>query len=168
METFKAYEKKTPDDIQGKTDNSYTSQFAEVMTKIRGINKTDSSTLMSQFSNLAGVAKAESDALSQCPGFGDKKVQNVLSALHKPFSSAGPSNIQRKKVGMEVVDQWRSREQSSSRSQAYDPKEEEEYAPISAAADQRASPENRSSSVIEGVEDTQTSNSNQGEVIELT
>ena len=110
LETFKAYEKKGPEDIQGKTDTSYTSQFAEALTKVRGINKTDSNTLMSHFSNLAGVTKADKETISQCPGFGDKKVQSLLDALHKPFTGRGPSNIQRRKVGLQPVESWRQSE----------------------------------------------------------
>eukprot|EP01138_Halocafeteria_seosinensis_P007882 gb/GECG01008053.1/.p1 GENE.gb/GECG01008053.1/~~gb/GECG01008053.1/.p1 ORF type:complete len:136 (+),score=20.21 gb/GECG01008053.1/:1-408(+) len=134
------------------------------MTKIRGINKTDSSTLMSEFSNLAGVSGADPDSLSQCPGFGDKKVQNVLSAMHKPFSSSGPSNIQRRKVGMESVNQWRSRSQRSSRNEAYDPKEDEDYRP-SSVADQRGSEDHRSTP--HAYEDITSSNAAEKEVIEL-
>ncbi|CAO3617147.1 unnamed protein product [Cunninghamella echinulata] len=88
LETYKAFETKPDDLIREKVNNGpvniYT-QMTDTLTNIRGINKTDVLTLMSNFGSFHGISTATSEQLSLCPGLGELKVKRLQQAFTQPF-----------------------------------------------------------------------------------
>lgn len=63
--------------------------YAEVLTCVRSVNRTDSLTLLSGCGSVAGIMSASRETLAQCPGLGDKKVGRLWDALHTRLPGAG-------------------------------------------------------------------------------
>lgn len=83
LETYKAYESKPADTIQGRTEEDYLSKLNAALTTVRGINKTDVLTLGAAFKTAAGIIGANMQQLSVLPGIGPTKVRNRLRLLFK-------------------------------------------------------------------------------------
>lgn len=49
LETYKLFERKPPDLIKERVDNDYMSHLTAAFTSVRGVNKTDVTTLASNF-----------------------------------------------------------------------------------------------------------------------
>jgi len=106
LETYKAFESRDASIIQRREKETFAEQAADVLTCVRSINKTDSSILLSSFGSLKGLAKAQMDELSLCPGIGEKKVRRLFDAFHKPFSTqAARKRQKREKEAAEEVAQ---------------------------------------------------------------
>ncbi|CAG8573172.1 1586_t:CDS:2 [Funneliformis mosseae] len=76
LETYKAFEHKSPDLIMEKIENNYLSKLIHCMTHIRSVNKIDVVTLASTFGSLKGIMKAAPEDMSICPGIGQKNTRN--------------------------------------------------------------------------------------------
>jgi hypothetical protein len=74
LETFKSYETKSATGIQEHVDADYSSRLAAALTSVRGVNKTDATSLGSQLGSLADILRASSEQMSACPGVGPTKV----------------------------------------------------------------------------------------------
>lgn len=85
LETFKAYESKPADLIQGRADEDYLSRLNAAITTVRGVNRTDVLTLGATFHTAAGIMQASMDELSTCPGIGPTKIRRLFEAFHEPF-----------------------------------------------------------------------------------
>lgn len=81
IETYKAYENKPPDIIQGMLESDYYTVLCDVLTSIRSVNKTDVYTLATTFGTLQAIINASQEELNICPGLGDKKVQRIFEAF---------------------------------------------------------------------------------------
>lgn len=73
--------------IKEKVDDTYAAQIHAVLTSVRGINKTDVSTLLFTFNGLNNVALASKQQLVACPGLGQRKVNRLYAAFHQPFKT---------------------------------------------------------------------------------
>ena len=89
IETYKAYEKKPADIIQGSLGGDYYTQLQDVLTSIRSINKSDVYTLASTFGSLQAIMNASVEQLQLCPGLGEKKVNRIYEAFHEPIGLGG-------------------------------------------------------------------------------
>lgn len=49
LESYKLYERKPPDLIRERVDDSYMAHMTSALTSVRGVNKTDVTTLVSNF-----------------------------------------------------------------------------------------------------------------------
>lgn len=87
LETYKAFDGKDASSIQRREQTNFVDQVADVLTAAKGINKTDSATLLSQFSSLKAVIAATEDELSLVSGMGPVKIRRLHDTFHKPFSS---------------------------------------------------------------------------------
>eukprot|EP00747_Dinoflagellata_sp_TGD_P196735 gnl/TRDRNA2_/TRDRNA2_67224_c0_seq1.p1 gnl/TRDRNA2_/TRDRNA2_67224_c0~~gnl/TRDRNA2_/TRDRNA2_67224_c0_seq1.p1 ORF type:complete len:218 (+),score=31.82 gnl/TRDRNA2_/TRDRNA2_67224_c0_seq1:63-716(+) len=88
LETLHRYQSKSAEVLMGRVaEGDHRSRLSEVLTTIRGINKTDASSLSIRFGSLAGIAKASDEELLQCPGVGDTKVKQLHRVFHAPFFS---------------------------------------------------------------------------------
>ena len=56
------------------------------------MNKSDAGTLASNFGTFKALATASRDELALCPGLGDKKVERIFNAFHKPFRGSSSSS----------------------------------------------------------------------------
>jgi Helix-hairpin-helix domain len=79
------FEHKPPDVIKERISDDYLSQLNNVLTSVRGVNKTDVMTLTSNFGSLKRIAQAGPDEMSLLPGFGEVKVKRLREAFSQPF-----------------------------------------------------------------------------------
>ena len=85
LETYKSYETKPADAIQGRMDEDYLSRLNSALTTVRGVNKTDVLTLGATFKTASGIMKASMEELAACPGLGPTKVKRLHDTFHEPF-----------------------------------------------------------------------------------
>lgn len=86
LETLHKYQSKGAEALRGRlTQGNHHTRLLEVLTTVKGINKTDAAALAGRFGSLAGVAKASQEELLRCSGIGDKKVRQLTNVFHKPF-----------------------------------------------------------------------------------
>lgn len=74
IETFKAYENKSPELIKEKPAGTDEERAVAALTAIKSVNKTDAQSLIAQFGSFSGIANADKSSLQLCPGFGQHKV----------------------------------------------------------------------------------------------
>jgi DNA excision repair protein ERCC-1 len=86
LETFKAFDGKDASLIQKREQSNFVDQVADFLTTCKGVNKTDSASLLGQFGSIQKLTKAGPDDLALIPGMGEVKVRRLYDALHKPFS----------------------------------------------------------------------------------
>ncbi|GAA5913300.1 hypothetical protein JCM8208_005202 [Rhodotorula glutinis] len=99
LEAYKQFERKPPDLIRERTDASYSAHMTAALTEVRGINKTDVTTLMSSFGTFSKIVTAPASQLSTLPGLGDKKVRRLREAFTAPFVVHQGGAKRRKVVG---------------------------------------------------------------------
>jgi len=85
IETFKLYENRSADLIQGRTDDDYTSKLTSCLTAVRLVNKTDVTTLASTFGTLRAIMTAPAHEIKLCPGIGQQKAAQLAGVLQEPF-----------------------------------------------------------------------------------
>lgn len=86
IQLFKSFENRSPDLIKERVDETdYVSRLTNVLTTVRGINKTDVLTLLTNFGSFRQIVEATPHELSLCPGLGEKKVKRLLEAFHSNF-----------------------------------------------------------------------------------
>ncbi|DBA74246.1 hypothetical protein WJX77_006298 [Trebouxia sp. C0004] len=85
LETYKSYETKPADAIQGRTDEDYISRLNSALTTVRGVNKTDVLTLGATFKTVTSIMQASMEQLATCPGLGPTKVKRLHETFHEPF-----------------------------------------------------------------------------------
>nr|CAG4646515.1 EOG090X0BTB [Macrothrix elegans] len=87
IETYKVFEHKPPDLIMEKPDasNGALSKIADALTSIKSINRTDATTLLSNFKTLEKIFQASEEDLSLCPGIGPLKAKRLYRVLHEKF-----------------------------------------------------------------------------------
>ncbi|TNY22213.1 restriction endonuclease type II-like protein [Rhodotorula diobovata] len=99
LELYKQSERKPPDLIRERTDASYQAHMTAALTEVRGVNKTDVTTLMSNLGTFAKIVTAPASQLSTLPGIGDKKVRRLREAFTAPFVLQSGSAKRRKTTG---------------------------------------------------------------------
>lgn len=85
LETLRSYDSKGADSIQERVANDYPSRLNAALSSIRGVNRTDVSTLAFTFGSVRAIAIASEEELRKCPGLGERKVNRLYAALHQPF-----------------------------------------------------------------------------------
>ncbi|KAG9004967.1 ssDNA endonuclease and repair protein rad10 [Tulasnella sp. JGI-2019a] len=113
LTTYKAYENKSPNMIMEHIDQDYPSILRSALTSIKGVNKTDVTTLRTRFGDFASMSHATFDELNLCPGFGKVKARRVKDAFDKPFypgrtGPVGGSQLKGKGKEREQDDQFMS------------------------------------------------------------
>lgn len=88
LETFTSFGYKGTESIQTRIGNDYKSKITNCLAgSIRGINKTDVTTLLFTFGSFKNIALIGKHGLRGCPGMGETKVNRLYQALHQPFCS---------------------------------------------------------------------------------
>jgi len=86
LETLHRCQNKGAETLMGKlTDGDHTARLSEVLTSIKGVNRTDARSLTTEFGSLAKMATASEGALQKCHGIGTKKVKQLHRVFHEPF-----------------------------------------------------------------------------------
>jgi len=86
LETLHRCQSKGAEILMGRlTDGDHRARVSEVLTTVKGINRTDASSLAVRFGSMARLAEASEADLQKCPGIGDKKVKQLHQVLHTPF-----------------------------------------------------------------------------------
>ena len=60
-------------------------QLSSALCTIRSVNKTDASTLLTNYGSLEKILKASQHSLTLCPGLGPQKATRIYNTLHTPF-----------------------------------------------------------------------------------
>jgi DNA excision repair protein ERCC-1 len=89
VETLKAFEKKAPDIIKERVETDYLGRLQAALTSVRGVNKTDATSLGANFGSFAGVLRASEVQLAATPGLGPTKVKRLREAANAPFRRRG-------------------------------------------------------------------------------
>lgn len=90
LETLRSYDNKGADGIQERVSNDYPSRLNAALSSIRGVNRTDVSTLAFTFGSVREISLASEEDLRKCPGLGERKVSRLYAALHQPFRTDVP------------------------------------------------------------------------------
>ncbi|KAJ9091874.1 hypothetical protein QFC21_007072 [Naganishia friedmannii] len=85
LATYKAFEHKPPDMLKERVHKDYASQLQNVLTSVKGVNKTNVMTLSTNFGSFKNLAHATPEQLALCPGLGDIKVRRLFDAFNLPF-----------------------------------------------------------------------------------
>ena len=86
LEMLHRHQNKSAEVLMGKVaDGDHRSRLSEVLTTVRGVNRTDASSLVTRFGSLAAIARAPEEELQGVPGIGDKKVRQLHQVFHAPF-----------------------------------------------------------------------------------
>ncbi|GAA5987056.1 hypothetical protein JCM11641_007824 [Rhodosporidiobolus odoratus] len=93
---YKSLERKPPDLIRERVDDSYMAHLTSALTSVKGVNKTDCVTLVSNFGSFDKILTAPSSSLSLLPGLGDKKVKRLRDAFTSPFQLNSPAQKKRR------------------------------------------------------------------------
>ena len=101
IETYKSFEHKPPDLIQERVAEDYLSQVTNVLTQVRGVNRTDVVTLLTRFGSVKGVVKAleSGQGVGMCPGFGEVKAKRLSEVVRTPFRSGEARRYKERKLG---------------------------------------------------------------------
>ena len=85
LQTCKAYECKPIDSLKERVETDFLSRMIDCLTSIKGVNKTDALTLLTQFGSLQGIVQATADQLAACPGIGPQKCKRIIETFEQPF-----------------------------------------------------------------------------------
>ncbi|CAE7651144.1 ERCC1 [Symbiodinium pilosum] len=90
LETLHRFQSKGAEALRSRvTQGDNRARLLEVLTTIKGVNKSDAALLASQFGSFAQITRATEKEFLRCSGIGDKKVKQLTSVLHKPFFPNG-------------------------------------------------------------------------------
>ncbi|KAJ9093245.1 hypothetical protein QFC19_008451 [Naganishia cerealis] len=98
LATYKAFEHKPPDMLKERVHKDYASQLQNVLTSVRGVNKTNVMTLSTNFGSFKNLAHATPEQLALCPGLGDIKVRRLFDAFNLPFKIGANSKGSRSRL----------------------------------------------------------------------
>ncbi|KAG0151937.1 hypothetical protein CROQUDRAFT_129742 [Cronartium quercuum f. sp. fusiforme G11] len=104
IQLFKSFERKPPDLIKERTDQTYLTQLSSVLTTVNGLNKTDVLTLASSFGSFRNLTEASSTELSRCPGLGEKKVNRLIDSFNSTFGPPNKSRTSNNQPGLPSKD----------------------------------------------------------------
>ncbi|SOV05866.1 related to dna excision repair protein ercc-1 [Ustilago sp. UG-2017a] len=102
VETYKSFEHKPPDPIKERVPEDYLSQVTNVLTQVRGVNRTDVLTLITRYGSLKGVIKAskhEAADLEMSPGFGEIKARRLRDVVTQPFRVGQANSYRQGQLG---------------------------------------------------------------------
>lgn len=86
LETLHRCQNKSAETLMGKLkEGDHRGRLTEVLTAIRGVNRTDAISLSSRFGSLASIATASEEELQKIPGIGSIKVRHLHQVCHAPF-----------------------------------------------------------------------------------
>ncbi|XP_037072644.1 DNA excision repair protein ERCC-1-like isoform X2 [Pollicipes pollicipes] len=91
LDTYKAYEHKSPEMIMEQQAGSAQEQLSDALTSVRSVNKTDAAALLATFGSLERLVLASQEQLSLCPGIGPGKAKRLYDVLHMPVRRTGKS-----------------------------------------------------------------------------
>lgn len=87
LETYKIYENKPPDAIMSRPEGDFQGRVADALTTVKGVNKTDATTLLTTFDSLAAIIQADEEKLLLCPGLGPLKAKRLNQLFDAPFTN---------------------------------------------------------------------------------
>ncbi|XP_068144809.1 DNA excision repair protein ERCC-1 [Drosophila tropicalis] len=87
IETYKQFEKRSPDLIMERVESNPHQKLVAALTNIKPVNKTDAVTLLQTFGNLENLINASEERLSQVMGLGPRKAKKLYKTLQEPFLS---------------------------------------------------------------------------------
>ncbi|XP_017470435.1 PREDICTED: DNA excision repair protein ERCC-1 [Rhagoletis zephyria] len=85
IETYKQFEKRSPEWIMERVESSPHQKLVSALTSIKPVNKTDAVTLLQNFGKLEKLINASEERLSLVIGLGPRKASKLYKTLHEPF-----------------------------------------------------------------------------------
>ncbi|XP_004521036.1 DNA excision repair protein ERCC-1 [Ceratitis capitata] len=85
IETYKQFEKRSPEWIMERVESSPHQKLVAALTSIKPVNKTDAVTLLQNFGKLENLINASEERLSLVVGLGPRKASKLYKTLHEPF-----------------------------------------------------------------------------------
>jgi DNA excision repair protein ERCC-1 len=85
LSQLKLMETASPTLIQGIAKEDYNSQLIEVMGKIRGVNKNDAVSLVTNYGSLKNAVLDGGENIEMIPGWGETKAKRFKAAVSEPF-----------------------------------------------------------------------------------
>ncbi|CAE8617063.1 unnamed protein product, partial [Polarella glacialis] len=86
LETLHRYQSKGAEALMGRlAEGDSKTRLTEVLTTVKGVNRTDAALLATRFGSFAGIASTSEEEFQRCPGIGDKKVKQLRHVFHTPF-----------------------------------------------------------------------------------
>ncbi|KAI5817439.1 mating-type switching protein swi10 [Pyronema omphalodes] len=89
LEGFKRYEHTPPTMIMERVAEDYATRVTEVITRVRGVNSTDATTLVSTFGSVRRAVNAAPEEVLMVGGWGQLKVNRWCRAVTEPFKTGG-------------------------------------------------------------------------------
>lgn len=99
LESYKSLKDNDASLIQRKEKTNFVEQSTEFLSGAPGVNKTDSASLLTQFTSIKAIMAASQEELGLVSGVGQIKVKRLHDAFHKPFSTKRKRERQEKKAG---------------------------------------------------------------------
>ena len=85
LEYLLEFEGTTAASIKGHYEKEFLPRVSQMLTMVRKVSKSDSKTLMNDFSNLKNVVTSSPEELSICQGVGQLKAKRLVSVFNTPF-----------------------------------------------------------------------------------
>lgn len=85
LSNFKAMEKSSRKIIQGQPKQDYNACLIEAVGKIRGINKNDAISVVTNYGSLKRAILDDGNNLESISGWGETKVKRFKAAINEPF-----------------------------------------------------------------------------------
>jgi DNA excision repair protein ERCC-1 len=109
LELYKSYEHANAGAIRGTESKGYAEKMVDFVTVPRSINKTDAVSLVSAFGSIRAAVNARPEEIAVVGGWGEKKVRRWYSVVDEPFRArkAAKKGLLRKETtedGEEVED----------------------------------------------------------------
>ena len=68
-------------------EGDFQGRVADALTTVKGVNKTDATTLLTTFDSFASIVRADEEKLLLCPGMGPLKAKRLHQLFDAPFSN---------------------------------------------------------------------------------
>eukprot|EP00928_Gymnodinium_smaydae_P046958 TRINITY_DN31307_c0_g1_i1.p1 TRINITY_DN31307_c0_g1~~TRINITY_DN31307_c0_g1_i1.p1 ORF type:complete len:270 (+),score=52.37 TRINITY_DN31307_c0_g1_i1:71-811(+) len=86
LETLHRHQNKSAEALMAKLpEDDQRARFSDVLTTVKGVNRTDASIILQRFGSFTQLASATEEELQRCPGIGEKKVKQLHHVFHTPF-----------------------------------------------------------------------------------
>ncbi|KAK6355873.1 ssDNA endonuclease and repair protein rad10 [Orbilia javanica] len=89
VELYKTLEKTPPTMIKERQKEDYMGRVEDVVTSVKGVNKTDALGLIMMFGSMRAAVNASEEQVGLVPGWGEKKTRRWCAAVRENFRVGG-------------------------------------------------------------------------------
>ncbi|KAK6515007.1 ssDNA endonuclease and repair protein rad10 [Arthrobotrys conoides] len=103
VELYKALENTPATMIKERQKEDYMSRVEDVITSVKGVNKTDALGLIMMFGSMRAAVNASEQQVELVPGWGEKKTRRWCAAVRENFRIGGAVLKKRDEAGGETI-----------------------------------------------------------------